>query len=420
MKIFDKKQTKAQWFFFFLTLLICLNIIKINFLNAKSTKNTETNLNKNSNQNQNENKSKESEKSNNKAKSKLLMQMSKNLREYFYVQRMYPGTDPLDNMKESEFTSTKKFLEVNDNVIIMAKSLQTMSEIEDSIKIADLYDEKNDKIQTAKCCNRITYEEFPAGNSIKTIIPAIKSTVKGKKLVAKAKSRKKGISCLTKNKASTISTSGDKASPINTPSPSKKVAKSAVMKSEKKQANFCILVFAPDEARWRICSMKKSEIKKLHLKIVYSVIKLKSKKNSKVLEKLVDNPSGLNSPSIGNWSWDKQDQWKGFCKSGIMQSPINYATASVKKPKGNFNMSMKLTRTHTLIKKNFGEIIVVFLNFGGILKLEVDRKAVLYTPQYLSFRFPGETIIDGKRSMGDMQMHFAEISKNRVRIFVFF
>ena len=97
---------------------------------------------------------------------------------------------------------------------------------------------------------------------------------------------------------------------------------------------------------------------------------------------------------------------------------IHIINPSTGEPKGNFNMSMKLTRTHTLIKKNFGEIIVVLLNFGGILKLEVDRKFVSYTPQYISFRFPGETIIDGKRSMGDMQMHFVEIGKNRVKIFL--
>jgi len=381
MKILRKKQTNYQWFFFYLIILTCLKIHKAGHLNDKSS---------------------------------LISKMSKNFRDYFYVQRLYPGTDPLDNMKESEFQSKKKFLEVNDNVIFIAKSLQTVGEIEDSIKIKDIFDSKNDNISTAKCCNRVTYEEFPAGNSIKTIIPAIKTNVKGKKLLEKAKSSKKGFSCLTKNKSSSISANGISASPVNTPSPSKKVAKSAVLNSEKKQANFCIMIFAPDEARWRICSVKKSEIKKLHLKIVYSVLKLKSNKNKKVLEKLVENPSGLYSPSIGNWSWDKQNEWKGMCKSGIMQSPINYSTAAVKTPKGNFNMSMKLTRTHTLIKKNFGEIIVVLLNFGGILKLEVDNKFVLYTPQYISFRFPGETIIDGKRSMGDMQMHFAEIGKNRV------
>merc|ERR1712032_1465099 len=187
------------------------------------------------------------------------------------------------------------------------------------------------------------------------------------------------MGCL-KKKSSKISASGTASSPVFTPSVSKKVAKSAVMNSAERLANFCVMIFAPDEARWRICSDKKSEVKKLHMKIVYNVLKKKSNKNRKVLEKLVDNPKGLSSPSLGNWNWDQQDKWKGMCKSGIMQSPIDYTTASAKRPYGNFNMSMKLTRTHTLIKKNFGEIIIVLLNFGGILKLEIDKRFSLFTP----------------------------------------
>jgi hypothetical protein len=387
MKILKEKLTNIQWFFFYLTILTILNMYK-----ASNSHTHEKSL------------------------LKLKSQMTKNLREYFYVQRMYPGTDPLDNMLESESTSEKKFLEVNDQVIYIANNIQTASEIQDSINIEDIFDNKNDNIGSARCCNRITYEEFPAGNSIKTIIPAINTSVRGKKLVERAAARKNGVSCLNKRKPSFIPASGFSSSPVNTPSFSKKISNSAVMNSEKKQANFCIMIFTPEEARWRICSHKKSDIKRLHLKIIYSVIKLKSKNNQNILKNLIENPAGLSPPSIGDWNWDHQDKWTGMCKSGTMQSPIDYPFASVKKPKNNFNMSVKLMPTHTLIKKNFGEIIVVFLNFSGILKLEVDNKSVLYTPQYISFRFPGETMIDGRRSLGDMQMHFAEIAPNRVFI----
>jgi hypothetical protein len=380
MKILKMKQINYQWFLFYLIFLTCLNINKAN----------------------------ESK------KALLLSKMTKNLREYFYVQRLYPGTDPLDNMIESESISQKKLLEVNENLIFIAKNLETVGEIEDSINIKDIYDSKNDRIETARCCNRITYEEFPAGNTIQNIIPAIKATVTGKKLVERARSRKDGSICRAPKKPSAIKAASKSANPVNSPSPSKKVANSALMKSEKKQANFCILIFSPEEAKWRICSYKKSDIKKLHLKIVYNVIKLRSKKNQKILEKLIQNPKGL-FPNINTeWNWDHQDKWTGNCKSGIMQSPINYSTSYAKKATGNFVMSMKLTPTHTLIKKNFGELIIVFLNFAGILKLEVENQYSLYTPQYISFRFPGETIIDGVRSLGDMQIHFAEISKNRV------
>ena len=151
MKIFRKNKINYQWFFFFSIIIICMNLYK-------------------------------SGHSNNKNLSSLISKMQKNLRNYFYVQRLYPGTDPLDNMKESELKSNKKFVEVNDNVIFIAQSLQKIGEIEDSIKIKDIFDSKNDIVSSAKCCNRVTYEEFPAGNSIRTIIPAIKTKVKGKKL----------------------------------------------------------------------------------------------------------------------------------------------------------------------------------------------------------------------------------------------
>ena len=73
-------------------------------------------------------------------------------------------------------------------------------------------------------------------------------------------------------------------------------------------------------------------------------------------------------------------------------------------------MGMNLKEVHTLIKKNFGEVIVVFRNFAGVLKLSTDGGYLNFTPQYMSFRFPGETIIDGKRSDGDIQLHFAEMT----------
>jgi hypothetical protein len=344
----------------------------------------------------------------------MISKLKKNFRSYFYVQRLYPGTDPLDIIKESEFESKKKILEVNDNVIFIAESLETINDVEDSIAIEEIFDSKNDIIEKASCCNRISYEEFPAGNSLRTIIPAIKSTVKGKKLLARARSRVRGNSCILKNKKLKISSVGFSSSPINTPSVPRKVAKSAVLNSEEKQANHCINIFIPDEVRWRICSGKKLEIKKLQMKIIFNVLRIQSKNNKKVLERLVDNPMGISSPLIGNWNWDEQQKWRGMCSTGIMQSPIDYITPLANKLKKNFSFSMKLKKTHTLIKKNFGEIIVVFLNFAGLLKLEIDSRYILFTPQYMSFRFPGETIMDGRRSMGDMQLHFSELGSNRV------
>lgn len=367
------KKASYQWFFFY---IIILTILKTNF----------------------------AYKSHGKSFLKLKSRLTKNLREYFFVQRMYPGTDPLDNIVESEKTSVKRFIEVNDNLIVMSNSISASAEIQDSVQMKDIFDPKNDNIGNARCCSRITYEEFPMSNCLRNIIT--------RKILKKGTKN----SCPRNKKPSKISINGPNSSPIFSPSFSKKVTKSRVMRSPKKQANFCIQLFIPEEARWRICSEKKSYIKRLHLKIIYNVIKLKSKNNKKILQKFIEDPKGLNPPSIGNWEWDRQDKWSGMCKTGIMQSPINYPRASLKKTRDHFNVSMKLLPSNTLIKKSFGEIIVVFLNFAGVLKLEVQGKYVVYTPKFVSFRFPGEVIIDGQRSMGDMQVHFTEINHQVIYI----
>jgi len=371
---------KPEWFFFFIILLITLTI------------------------------------SNSKSSLKLnLNSAAIPLRNYFYIQRLYPGNDPLDNIKESEFNSEKKFLEVNDEVIFLARSLDKISEIEDSLNISDIWDEKNDKMGTAECCNRLTYEEFPAGNTLDTIIPAIKSTVKGKTLIERAKAKgKNGGTGICNSKASRAALMPSfRVSPVNTPSISRKMEKK--LKNQENIANFCLMIFVPDEVRWRICAEKKNDIMKLQMKIVYSVLKFKSNRNFDILERLISNPKGLTTPSIGKWNWDEQQKWRGRCKSGIMQSPINYQRATVRKAGKSFSMSMHLTNVHTLIKRNFGELIVVLLNFGGVLKIDIENTFLLYTPQYITFRFPGETIIDGVRSMGDIQIHFVELSDKRVK-----
>ena len=137
------------------------------------------------------------------------------------------------------------------------------------------------------------------------------------------------------------------------------------------------------------------------------------------MEKIISNPQIFTKPTVGNWSWDKQEKWGNRCNSSFMQSPIDISSSSVKKPKTHFDMGMNLKESFTLVKKNFGEVIVVFTNFAGVLKLSVGGNYLNFTPQYMSFRFPGESIIDGKRSEGDIQLHFVEM-KNKVPVRIYF
>lgn len=374
MKILKKSifPSNHQWFFFFLTIYLCSNLLNCNKSNSHHKSN-----NKSHNKN--------------KFTSKLLSNVKNNLRGYFWVQKLYPGTDPLDIIEQSEFKSYKKVIEVNDQLIFIAESLETIEEPEDIIKIDEIFDDKNDILLKANCCSRVTYEEYPAGDGLKTIIPAIKNTIKGKKLLHIAKTRKNAATCLKQIKKT-----------------KKKEA------SEESRSNFCINIFVPDEIRWRICSDKKMLIKKLQFKIIFNVLRHKSKNSKIILQKLVDNSQSLFSPSLGNWNWDQQEKWKNMCSKGIMQSPIDYISGQEKRVKKSFQFSMQLKKTHTLVKKNFGELIVVFLNFAGVLKLSIEGGFIMYTPQYMSFRFPGETIINGKRSQGDIQIHFQEMASMRV------
>jgi len=410
--------SKLNWFLFFTLLVLVLNLDTNSntFKETKTKTETEKKLN--------------TEKTNTNTESASTLSAA--LKGNFWVQRMYPGNDVFDNIKESEYSNSKKYLEVNDEVIFIAKSLQRKSEVEDSLNIKEIYDSVYDNYTTAKCCSRVSYEEFPLTNSLKNIIPAKKNKVLKKKKrsflektievenKSESEKEKKDTNsrvCRTKGKAKDIS--ANKINPVSSPSLSKKASK-RIKKSEA-VPNLCILIHVPDEAKWRICHTSKKEINKLFIKITYSVIKLKSKNNPKIMEKIIANPRIFTKPTIGAWDWDHQEKWKNRCKSSFMQSPINIATSSIKKPKTHFDMAMNLKQVHTLIKKNFGEIIVVFRNFGGVLKLTVDGAYLNFTPQYMSFRFPGETIIDGKRSEGDIQLHFAEMKrKTPVFIYLFF
>ena len=436
--------SRLNWFLFFTLLVLVINL-EVNSNEKKELKNNEKNLNTNTNT-KTETKTNTNTNTNTNTKTETETEtetlteasLSSTLKGIFWVQRMYPGNDVLDNMLESEYTNSKRYLEVNDEIVYIAESIEKKGEVEDSLKIRDIYDTTNDNFQTADCCSRVTYEEFPMTNSIHNIIPARKE----QKLKRKKSFLEKSSSLtLTKEKKDSSvnprscpkGTGGrgntnirrkaknipaSRISPVTAPSLPKKVAKKLKLKEEY-VPNLCILIHIPDEAKWRICSTSKKEINKLHIKINYSVIKLLSKNNPKIIEKIISNPKIFTKPTIGAWNWDNQNQWKNKCKSSFMQSPINISTSAVQKPKTHFDMSMNLKEVNTLIKKNFGEVIVVFRNFGGVLKLSSVGGYLNYTPQYMSFRFPGETIIDGKRSEGDLQLHFAELTEKSPVIFYY-
>ena len=98
--------SKLNWFLFFTLLVLVLNLDTTKTIKEKTNnKNEKTDTNKEKN-----------------TKSNTDTSVQGALKGIFWVQRMYPGNDVFDLIKESEYKNTKKYLEVNDQVIFIAKS----------------------------------------------------------------------------------------------------------------------------------------------------------------------------------------------------------------------------------------------------------------------------------------------------------
>jgi len=322
----------------------------------------------------------------------------KPFRGYFYIQRFYPGNDAIDSIKESEFGTKLMFFEVNKDVIFFAKSLRHIKDIEDSIIVKDLYDPKLDDMRSGSCCTRMKYQEFPAATGLAGILPVrAQNKKKGKKPLIK-----KGKICVNKcNKNPLLAASR------------KKKAMEKMKKSARMAANFCLEIMVPDEARWRICHKSQDKISALHMKLIYYTLNSNFKGKMNVISGFLAKARVGREEPMSNWSWEKQDKWHGRCKSNLMQSPINLLKSNVKKAHTGFAISYNFLPVYTMMKRNQKEIIATFMNFGGTVQLAIGGTFVLFTPTYMSFRFPGEHLFEGKRYMGEIILHLVEMSSQR-------
>ena len=148
------------------------------------------------------------------------------------------------------------------------------------------------------------------------------------------------------------------------------------------------------------------------MKILFNLLNTKLKSNASITNFLTNAHVGREEP-INNWNWNTQEKWGGKCKTTFMQSPININKVSTLKSSVNFSVSHHLNPVHTLIKRNFKEVIVAFMNFGGLIQISIDNTFLLFTPVYMSFRFPGEHLFDGVRHHGEILLHFTELSSQR-------
>lgn len=122
-----------------------------------------------------------------------------------------------------------------------------------------------------------------------------------------------------------------------------------------------------------------------------------------------------------DFTWDDQLRWRDRCKSTFMQSPINIQTISTigsTPSKGGFLINYNFLDTFVRIEKRFGEAIIKFVNHPGLITLTSGNNNVIYIPKYISFRFPGEHIIQGKKYDGEMLIHCSELNPDKVKIII--
>ena len=244
----------------------------------------------------------------------------------------------------------------------------------------DIVDKRGDKVNQGKCCINVKYVNY------------------SQKLIKVAKK-----------------------DPLNSPK----------MKILQKQnhADFCLEILAPEQARWRICSKTPMEIYRLHLKLVFAVIKQNMTPNTSqkvLIERFLSNSLLAPEKMSVNWNWETQKQWGGQCKSSFMQSPMpiqDDESLITLKQEDNFRISFNLLDTNVKIVRRFNEIVVTFLNDPGYFKVANGRNFIIYRPKYISFRFPAEHVILGKRYLGEMQINFKELTKDpkkmRTKGFIF-
>jgi len=147
--------------------------------------------------------------------------------------------------------------------------------------------------------------------------------------------------------------------------------------------------------------------------------KIDPKVSEKFMLKISESKNTLNE-EMKNWHWDDQKHWQGECRNKAnLQSPINIETLRVAKSMESSTSTIKygvdyeFSETHTMVKRHYQELHIHFLDAAGVLRLWVDNSSVIYQPQYMSFKFPGEHLYNGKRYPGEVLIHFTEMNPNR-------
>jgi carbonic anhydrase len=185
-------------------------------------------------------------------------------------------------------------------------------------------------------------------------------------------------------------------------------------------SNYCVEIKNKDNFTWRLCFDKRSVMSKFHTQLSFNIMARKGKMDTKTLEKFMlklSESKESGKDGLKTWHWDTQKNWKGQCQNKeSLQSPINIETSVTKGSKfsgSKYGIEYTFDEVHTLVRKHYNELHVHFTESAGVFKLWVDNQALIYQPQYMSFRFPGEHLYNGKRYPGEVLIHLTEMNPNR-------
>ncbi len=325
----------------------------------------------------------------------------------YKVQMLADATDPFETILESEYSAQDRFVTFNPDpdsthdgcTSILITKADNKEDIVTTIEYNSLYDQKVDNADAGQCCVKVEYKSYPANNRLRNLIPVTKVNLQSKKNSKKIKKKLKENQSCTNNK-----------------NPLTAVGKSDKKEKKEKAAaeQHCITLREDYDQTVRICNTNKELMDKVNLKVNFCIIKNNIKSQKVKAETIISKMNLKSSDEIPNYDWDTQDKWQGRCNKEYMQSPINIISSQAQPVDKSFALDYRVEDSEVVIKKGKADVVTTFLKFPGIFNLGAQGNKISYMPVSISYRFPGEVIIDGVRSEGDLVLNMQPIANRPV------
>ena len=386
---------------------------------------------------------------------------------YFFLQKFYPGVNPLKNLEFTGYKPRLKYFILNTKLLYYSNSIEESRQIEDIIKLKDIIDERFDKIEQGICCANVKYIDDNTLTNRWTQKNINKKPLK--KISKKAKNNFRKVIHSDKNKLMEYlfpNMKSNKRLKSNLRSLNKKKRFNSKLPPEKRfneqeklnlfflskrdkltnfskeesqkywtyeniysnqhitsnqKPDYCLEIFVINKAKWRLCSITPINIYRLYIRLIYNIITFSqiTKDINKLKGYFYKFLSGFNltvkRKTNLDWDWNNQDEWEDQCKSKLMQSPKMISQKNVSlKQKSRFKISYRFTDVNIEIVKNGVEAIVMFKENPGIILISYKNNYLMYQPRYLSFRFPAQHVILGKRYSGEILITCKEFGVDEV------